>query len=86
MGCDYLAVVLIRNWSFVKYDESKNEIKWSNNTPLNTNLNQLNEKQNTLSFTENGIHPESMTQKIKAQPPPPTAFEEPDMSAFDFGF
>ncbi|CUM51261.1 uncharacterized protein AC631_02488 [Debaryomyces fabryi] len=86
MGCDYLAVVLIRNWSFVKYDESKNEIKWSNNTPTNTNTNQLNEKQNTLSFTENGIHPESMAQKIKAQPPPPTAFEEPDMSAFDFGF
>lgn len=84
MGCDYLAVVLIRNWSFVKYDESKNEIKWSNNTTKNTN--QSNEQQNTLSFTENGIHSENMTQKIKAQPPPPTAFQEPDMSAFDFGF
>lgn len=84
MGCDYLAVVLIRNWSFLKYDESKNEIKWSNNTTENTN--QSNEQQKTLSFTENGIHPENMTQKIKAQPPPPTAFQEPDMSAFDFGF
>lgn len=80
MGCDYLAVVLIRNWNFIRFDETKNEIKWS------TNKENMMSNEPSMSFTENGIHSDNITQKIKAQPPPPTAFEEPDMSSFDFGF
>ncbi|CUM65415.1 uncharacterized protein PRCAT00003053001 [Priceomyces carsonii] len=68
MGCDYLALMLIRNWNFIKYDKDENTIDWNN------------KKSNDLPETIEPANP------INHQPPPAAAFEEPDMSAFNFGF
>ncbi|EGV63156.1 regulator of (H+)-ATPase in vacuolar membrane [Yamadazyma tenuis] len=59
MGCDYLALILLRNW---KFDYRK--------------FDKMN-KINVNGFKEF---------KMDNDPPPEQIFEEPDMSAFDFGF
>ena len=83
MGCDYLAILLVRLWTFIEYDEHKGIMK---KTKAEKSTNQLENGKGTIrsmlqSFEDSGRN------DAKAQPPPPpTAFEEPDMSAFDFGF
>lgn len=65
MGCDYLALELLRNWRF--------ESKYNSKTP-----------------NQNGVYPGKEPTPIESaanlKPPSSQAFEEPDMSSFDFGF
>lgn len=65
MGCDYLALLLVRNWEFPVYELRKDTKK------------PFKEKDIFLEFS-------APTQNKIA--PAPTAFEEPDMSSFSFGF
>lgn len=65
MGCDYLAILLLRSWKFVDYG-IKTE-KHVHQNPKNL-------------FLEFSVAP---TQAVSL---PSSAFEEPDMSAFSFGF
>lgn len=66
MGCDYLALLLMKNWKF---------------------LYPLPEKQNEASTEAKDIFLEfSAAPKETKVAPAPSAFEEPDMSAFSFGF
>ncbi|KAI5953203.1 RAV1 [Candida jiufengensis] len=68
MGCDYLALLLLKNWMFLK------------NLPnSNGKLTEVEEKEEQR---ENGF----MKKIIEKEAPPPQVFEEPDMSAFNFGF
>lgn len=67
MGCDYLGLLLVRNWKFLN--------------PLNQSLNtkqSLNGKDLFQEFS--GPTSDSKLQADSA------AFQEPDMSAFSFGF
>ncbi|QFZ26224.1 putative regulator of V-ATPase in vacuolar membrane protein [Clavispora lusitaniae] len=65
MGCDYLAISLLRTWTFIDYGVTEDMKKKADEKDL---------------FSEFSAAP---TQKIEAAS---TAFEEPDMSAFSFGF
>lgn len=67
MGCDYLALELLRNWTF---DTKDDDLKKSDQN----NGGYLNKEPTPLSSVAN------------LKPPSSQAFEEPDMSSFDFGF
>ncbi|CAI5758388.1 unnamed protein product [Candida verbasci] len=58
MGCDYLSLLLIKNWNFISTSEKD---------------------------VENGDIEFEKSVEVKSQPPV-QEFEEPDMSAFEFGF
>ncbi|ODV85323.1 hypothetical protein CANARDRAFT_28586 [[Candida] arabinofermentans NRRL YB-2248] len=85
MGCDYLGLSLVRNWEFIESVPS---------TPSHTPVEKKLEVSEDALFigsppqvaTSGGFGSESkeyLKNKIK---PPPSAFVEPDMSSFDFGF
>lgn len=84
MGCDYLAILLILNWTFITYNRKSNEIKWDK---ASNNLFNFNPKDSSMpiSILESGTSETSNTENV-SKLPPSSAFEEPDMSAFDFGF
>lgn len=63
MGCDYLALILLRSWVFDYRKSTGKSIS-------------------TISNTGDGFE----DFKVDNDPPPQQVFEEPDMSAFDFGF
>lgn len=82
MGCDYLAILAVRLWTFLEYDEQKGTMtkKQADKLPDAQANGQETMGSMLHSFEETG-------HAAKAQPPPPAAaFQEPDMSAFDFGF
>lgn len=101
MGCEYLALLLLRNWTFVQGQGQLalgGEINGDKvgNGYVHQKENGDAQAPNLLdSFTESQPTPSSPPQpqptsprpsfKNKA-PPPAQAFEEPDMSSFDFGF
>lgn len=66
MGCDYLSLLLLRNWEFLNYSHV------SKKKEEHTDSNAF------LEFA--GV---AKQQKLA---PEPSTFEEPDMSAFSFGF
>lgn len=68
MGCDYLALLLLRNWRFLDMTTEKRD-------------SEQFMKVNGELFREFSAAP--MEGKSDTNP---AAFEEPDMSAFDFGF
>lgn len=68
MGCDYLAVALLRNWKFVIPDFSSN-----------VELAGVKSHAESQSGSEWGHTP-------KIVKTPAATFEEPDFSAFEFGF
>lgn len=65
MGCDYLALLLMRNWKFLY-------------PSLEAEKTETDTKDIFLEF--------SAAPKETKMAPAPSAFEEPDMSAFSFGF
>ncbi|RLV93807.1 Regulator of V-ATPase in vacuolar membrane protein 1 [Spathaspora sp. JA1] len=87
MGCDYLALILLRNWTF--NEPTEQTFKWNN-------LNNIHESvhgssggnvPNLLESFASGDTTEKQSKHPKHKTPPPLqAFEEPDMSAFSFGF
>ncbi|KAI5959053.1 RAV1 [Candida pseudojiufengensis] len=68
MGCDYLALYLLKNWSFPDYSTGKE---------INGNGKIKEEKDYDDAFMKNILNKDA---------PPAQAFEEPDMSSFNFGF
>lgn len=66
MGCDYLAILLLRNWTFVDYGIHHEK-----------RINRAS-KDLFLEFSVSGS-----AQNVSL---PSSGFEEPDMSAFSFGF
>lgn len=90
MGCDYLAIVLIKHWNFMKFDKGANKVKWANYEQQNSNFKKTvtddtskPEYSRKLSFNRRNLVNVRIGQ---FQPPPTAAFEEPDMSSFNFGF
>lgn len=92
MGCEYLALLLLRSWTFVqgqKYIGQANGVE--NGAKVENGFAQENGNAapNLLnSYADAQPTPSSPTHtsfKNKA-PPPAQAFEEPDMSSFNFGF
>ncbi|KAG7661839.1 RAV1 [[Candida] subhashii] len=106
MGCDYLALLLLRTWSFSE-TEIAESIDWG--SPISpTGKEKMDEYftgtsnggvpnlLNSFSFDQPSKKKKQLPQiaaKMKQQasmknktPPPAQAFEEPDMSAFSFGF
>ncbi|KAL6450588.1 RAV1 Regulator of V-ATPase in vacuolar membrane protein 1 [Candida maltosa Xu316] len=71
MGCDYLALELLRNWNFER--ERGKEASQNGTATQNGN--------GTIFVKE---HTPINTAALK--PPSEQAFQEPDMSSFDFGF
>ncbi|CAH2355701.1 regulator of V-ATPase in vacuolar membrane protein 1 [[Candida] railenensis] len=101
MGCDYLGLQMVRNWEFVKFDSTKNLFQRPSNGLLGTNgddigtgvgagIERIPSSIPSLlvggAVEKNGFGTDKPTSSIKSQPPPTVAFEEPDMSSFDFGF
>lgn len=97
MGCEYLALILLRNWKFIEIDAAS-KLEWQNKTSQIENSEfkrsmsidftpqKLNRKPSIIrrtSIVDTNIKEEAKNGK---PPPPPTEFEEPDMSSFDFGF
>lgn len=86
MGCDLLGLDLVRNWKFTR-EENTNQWKEEEFAKL-----KLEEQKNESSVKEDiqteENNEQALDEKISAKlnKPPPTAFSEPDMSAFDFGF
>ncbi|ODV76756.1 regulator of V-ATPase [Suhomyces tanzawaensis NRRL Y-17324] len=68
MGCDYLSILLLKNWTF--------------NHGAGT-MSEWNERK-TVFQREETVRQKKVKQEKEA--PPASVFEEPDMSAFDFGF
>lgn len=94
MGCDYLAVLLIRNWKFIKLDLWNQEKMVQKNIfgeanggftgdTNDSNGNSKGISKGTPKGIPNGNAKDPLANKA---PPPPSVFEEPDMSSFDFGF
>lgn len=81
MGCDYLALLLMHDWRF-----EASELTGMNGTGIKQNIESLNHTKD-LTDTE---HAENVSDEnaslAQRAPPPPSVFEEPDMSNFDFGF
>lgn len=71
MGCDYLSLILLVNWKF--------------NYPSITDITKPNGTFSTNTDTP-GLIEEPTPPNGATIAPPQAAFEEPDMSAFDFGF
>lgn len=101
MGCDYLGVSMARNWEFVKFDLTKNLFQKPSNGPLGAiaedigaevqpAINRIPSSIPSLlirgALDKHGFGTDKTPTSIKSQPPPTVAFEEPDMSSFDFGF
>lgn len=68
MGCDYLALLLMRRWKFLDYSLKKDK---------------SHEKASKNIFEEFSGTPNQSNGFASSVP---TAFEEPDMSSFNFGF
>lgn len=94
MGCEYLALLLLRNWTFsqgqqsvhVNADAEKSEVQngytqENGNAAVPNLLDSFGESSQLSPLSS----PTKQLLKNKA-PPPAQAFEEPDMSAFNFGF
>lgn len=102
MGCEYLAIILLRNWKFIEIDAAT-KLEWKDK------IAQIENGEYKRRMSINDIAPPKPIRKTSLQrrgsiiesnakeelkdsknlskpPPPPTAFEEPDMSSFDFGF
>ncbi|KAK6455786.1 regulator of V-ATPase [Scheffersomyces xylosifermentans] len=96
MGCDYLAVLLLRNYNFLHSDSFKKAEangKADVSDPFKRkasvaafNGNGTSEQVPDIlaSFNEN-VFSEKKSLANKA-PPPESVFQEPDMSSFSFGF
>ncbi|ANB15976.1 Rav1p [Sugiyamaella lignohabitans] len=90
MGCDILALDLVRRWKF--FNTNNTYVR----TLKDTNTSSLLDKPNDLLTTAAKIvesNPQdqfnekiSTSAKNKLQPVAAVAFEEPDMSSFNFGF
>lgn len=77
MGCDYLALILLMNWKF-------NYPSISNNDTNNGDIKPRVSSESITGASGSGSNPQEAKEPNMA--PPQAAFEEPDMSAFDFGF
>ncbi|CAK7893890.1 regulator of V-ATPase in vacuolar membrane protein 1 [[Candida] anglica] len=92
MGCDYLALSVLRNWVFVQYDtKEKDTVRWSMKDNIqdesrDTNVPSVLATGYTDGGRANGFGTDSGVRTKAQQPPPAVVFEEPDMSSFDFGF
>lgn len=85
MGCDYLAILLVRSWTFIEYDEQKGVMKRVQAEKVQKEPSEGGAPGTMRSILDSFEESTSRTDKKTQPPPPPTAFEEPDMSAFDFG-
>ncbi|KAK6462192.1 regulator of V-ATPase [Scheffersomyces coipomensis] len=94
MGCDYLALLLVRNWNFVHTKEVR---KITNNEAVNGNgaavtINGIQSDTNGSSQVPNMLEsfnigsPTTEAKFLNRAPPPQSVFEEPDMGSFNFGF
>lgn len=81
MGCDVLALDLVRNWQFV-HEESQKENGTTNGTVKSPTAPKLKPSQENLGSSAE-INDNVMA---KLKPVSAQAFQEPDMSAFSFGF
>lgn len=90
MGCDFLALDLIKNWEFIKpikKIDDNNEISELEAQELQRKFRTLQRKSSVFGSNPLGnITGDSEKDQVKSLKPPPTMFEEPDMSAFSFGF
>ncbi|KAI5968444.1 RAV1 [Candida theae] len=98
MGCEYLALLLLRNWTFSQEQKDGvhvNGVHVNGNGAENKNGTRNGQAQSQYgdssvpnildSFGDAQLSPTAPSLKNKA-PPPAQAFEEPDMSSFNFGF
>ncbi|GEQ70426.1 hypothetical protein JCM33374_g4103 [Metschnikowia sp. JCM 33374] len=67
MGCDYLSLLVLRNWKFLNYSH-------------------LPERKQESHASKDIFSEFSSVAKQQKSAPEPSTFEEPDMSAFSFGF
>ncbi|EGW31293.1 uncharacterized protein SPAPADRAFT_51318 [Spathaspora passalidarum NRRL Y-27907] len=99
MGCDYLALLLLRNWTFNEQELQKT-FEWGSpprTSVLNNKPSQIKmlesehgssggDVPNLLSSFANGDSEAPRKPLVNKSPPPLQAFEEPDMSSFSFGY
>lgn len=86
MGCDLLGLDLVRNWRFTREDNAN---RWREEELVDMKREEvrnekLQEEANLAQEKTELASDEKFSTKLNK--PPPTAFAEPDMSAFDFGF
>lgn len=81
MGCDYLALLLIHDWKFEAI-----ELNGMNGRGIKQNIESLNHTKDLMDTQHNKNVPDESVSLTQRAPPPPSVFEEPDMSNFDFGF
>ncbi|VEU19824.1 DEKNAAC100478 [Brettanomyces naardenensis] len=91
MGCDWISLFTTRNWKFVSDRETGDQEakKMLNTESVNEGPTEvpgiLDEYTSPLPEKEDKKVDE-LDKKVKRTQPHPSAFAEPDMSAFDFGF
>lgn len=94
MGCDWLALNMLMSWQFKNYDDaediiaSRDEVSVRQETPSVVDSADMPEvlaaSNDENDSTEELERMKSIQEKLK--PPSQQAFQEPDMSAFSFGF
>lgn len=95
MGCDYMSLVMLRHWQFehevivieqptLPAKQRRVSVIDVPNSPIHRRM-LINDLKNPPQKQKDK---EATSSKVTANkaPPPPSAFEEPDMLGFDFGF
>lgn len=92
MGCDWMAVDLLMTWEFKHYKEAES-LRVASTKQLEQSSGTENEEEKKEQEGERGESAEPpeqpvLSEKLQQQLKPPSeqAWQEPDMSAFNFGF